>query len=295
MTNKFLTVTVGISNSGKTSWAEAIAESDKQVVNINRDDLRIKLFCEGEISKLSTYKMSKHKEQQVTKEVQALMEKAVQDDKHIIISDTNLNPLYRQRFKDFAKSNGYTYTEQVFDVPVHVCKARNLKREYTVPPSVIDRQYVAMRHYLGFKTYTGTPNKPKAVIFDVDGTLADMRGLRKPYEWNLVSLDRPRKNVMHLAEMLAAKGYSIVVLSGRDGCCYDDTYKWLQQHLSHFDVLHMRKPKDSRPDATIKEELFWKFVAPHYDVQYVVDDRNQMVSQWRSMGLECWQVQDGDF
>ena len=32
-----------------------------------------------------------------------------------------------------------------------------------------------------------------------------------------------------------------------------------------------------------------------YQVDYVLDDRNQVVEMWRSLGLTCLQVADGDF
>jgi hypothetical protein len=30
-------------------------------------------------------------------------------------------------------------------------------------------------------------------------------------------------------------------------------------------------------------------------VRLVLDDRNSVVKMWRSLGLECWQVAEGDF
>ena len=33
--------------------------------------------------------------------------------------------------------------------------------------------------------------KEKAIIVDVDGTLADMRGVRSPFEWDKVLQDKP--------------------------------------------------------------------------------------------------------
>jgi hypothetical protein len=38
--------------------------------------------------------------------------------------------------------------------------------------------------------------KEKAIIVDVDGTLADMRGVRSPFEWDKVLQDKPHLDVI---------------------------------------------------------------------------------------------------
>jgi hypothetical protein len=57
----------------------------------------------------------------------------------------------------------------------------------------------------------------------------------------------------------------------------------------------MRPENDMRKDSVVKSELFWEHVAPNYNVQFVLDDRDQVVDFWRSIGLVCWQVAPGDF
>ncbi|WP_446680100.1 phosphatase domain-containing protein [Cellulomonas biazotea] len=36
-------------------------------------------------------------------------------------------------------------------------------------------------------------------------------------------------------------------------------------------------------------------IEPHFDVIGVVDDRRSVVEMWRSRGLVCFQVAEGDF
>ena len=45
--------------------------------------------------------------------------------------------------------------------------------------------------------------KELAIIVDVDGTLADMRGVRGPFEWDKVQLDRPHQDVIELVQDFA--------------------------------------------------------------------------------------------
>lgn len=284
-------LTVGISNSGKTTWAEQQVWS----VDINRDKLRFVHYCQPEGKTLSQYKFSKAKENHITEVQFKIAERSLSQGNTVIISDTNLNPKTRERWFEFAKEHNVPIEIKEFDIEPHVAKARNIKREHSIPPHVIDLQYKQWRKYKNLPTYEASKELPNAVIFDVDGTLADMKNLRRPFEWDKVDLDKPRENVIHLSRLLHRAGYKIIVMSGRDGICYDDTLDWLKKYDIPFQVLFMRGKGDSRPDAVVKEEMFWKYVADYYNVHYVIDDRNQMVDRWRAMGLECWQVQEGAF
>lgn len=57
----------------------------------------------------------------------------------------------------------------------------------------------------------------------------------------------------------------------------------------------MRPEGDIRKDSIVKRELFEKYVRPYYNIEFVLDDRNQVVEMWRSLGLKCLQVAEGDF
>jgi hypothetical protein len=136
---------------------------------------------------------------------------------------------------------------------------------------------------------------PRAVIFDIDGTLA-LRGDRDPYAWERVGEDQPNPAVIELAHTIAAAGlHRIIVMSGRDEVCRMQTEMWLDAHGITFDELHMRARKDNRKDSIIKRELYEQHVVGRYDVAFTVDDRQIVVDTWREMGLTCMQVADGDF
>lgn len=48
-------------------------------------------------------------------------------------------------------------------------------------------------------------------------------------------------------------------------------------------------------DAIIKERLFRQHIEGKFCVEFVIDDRDQVVRMWRDLGLRCLQVADGDF
>ena len=59
--------------------------------------------------------------------------------------------------------------------------------------------------------------------------------------------------------------------------------------------LHMRKTGDSRKDCIVKKEIFDAEIKDKYYIEFILDDRDQVVKMWRSMGLTCLQVADGNF
>jgi hypothetical protein len=141
---------------------------------------------------------------------------------------------------------------------------------------------------------------PRAVLFDVDGTLA-LRDETDPNvrhfaDWHRVGEDLPNQAVIELARLVAESGrYKLIVMSGRDEVCRWQTEMWLTAQGVAFDELHMRPRKDNRPDTVVKKELFEAYVAGRYQVAFVVDDREGVVQQWRQMGLTCFQVAEGRF
>jgi hypothetical protein len=59
--------------------------------------------------------------------------------------------------------------------------------------------------------------------------------------------------------------------------------------------LYMRPEGDMRKDAIVKLEIFDNEIRDNYDVQFALDDRNQVVEAYRSIGLTVLQVADGEF
>lgn len=136
--------------------------------------------------------------------------------------------------------------------------------------------------------------KPPAVIFDIDGTLA-LRQERGPFDWSRVGEDLPNEPVVHLALSLGMM-YSIIFLSGRDEICRPQTEMWLFAQELSSGCLFMRPQGDFRKDSIVKKELYHKYIEPHWDIQWVVDDRDQVVKMWREeLGLTCLQVAEGNF
>lgn len=89
--------------------------------------------------------------------------------------------------------------------------------------------------------------------------------------------------------------WRIVYLSGRDAEFRGKTEEFLRKNHCPPGELFMRPAGDRRKDWIVKAELFDQNVRDRYHVRFVLDDRNQVVTMWRKLGLTCLQVADGDF
>ena len=147
------------------------------------------------------------------------------------------------------------------------------------------------------------------VIFDLDGTLADITARKelatKPngkLDWDVffdpsnIKLDVPNSPVVKLAQMLAEDGFTIIIFSGRSDKTKFTTRSWLSNNRIPFHKLVMRDSKINHytPDDILKKDMLDKYVDIN-DVFLVVDDRNKVVKMWRSLGLTVFQVADGNF
>jgi predicted kinase len=293
-----ITLTVGIPASGKTTWAEnQVVNGQGNIVNINRDDIREMLYgaCRQPL-----YTFSKGRET-VVREIQVkIANAAASSKKNIIISDTNLDPDRAELWGEWAKAHGYQLKFKSFiDVPLNILLERDALRKNGVGADVI-RMY--WNKYIKpnlpqeeRKTYTPNHSLPTAFIVDVDGTVANMNGKRSPYEWDKVDLDEPCLDVMSLVMTLFHAGHKIIFASGRDEVCREKTLSWLESYKLPVEELFMRPEGDQRKDSEVKEEIFWNDIAPKWKVVGVLDDRNQVVDMWRSLGLRCYAVAAGDF
>ena len=133
-------------------------------------------------------------------------------------------------------------------------------------------------------------NTQKAIICDLDGTLALLG--RDPYDATDAHLDTLNSPV---AKVLSLYNGKIVLVSGRESKYRPQTEKWLDTHGIRYDALFMRKTGDYRKDFVIKKEIYEQEIKGKYEIEFVLDDRDQVVKMWREIGLTCFQVAYGNF
>ena len=294
MLNKIgkLTITVGIPASGKSNWAKEQSKINGTVV-IERDTIRA--IHHSPNFDLNLYKITKAKERDVTSRQHQFVTEQLLGGNDVIVSDTNLRAGTRTQWEKTASILGAEFFVKVFPTPLATCIKRNLKRNHSVPESVLIRMETKMRRYLG-KYVQGDKDESdlqECVIFDIDGTLADMKGVRHPFEWEKVGLDNPITSVVNYYKMLASTTNTpIFIFSGRDGVCREQTLEWLyQQGINiHPDDVVLREAGDTRPDTVVKEEMFDMKIKNRYYVSHVVDDRKAVCQMYESMGIKVFNV-----
>jgi hypothetical protein len=138
--------------------------------------------------------------------------------------------------------------------------------------------------------------KGNAIIVDIDGTLAH-RCDRQWFDYSKVDQDELDVTVDGIVRAYAKMGYIILIVSGREATdeCYHRTNTWLKKHNIPFYDLMMRKEGDFRRDSIVKKEIYNNYIKDKFDVEFVLDDRQQVVDMWREMGLKCLQVAEGNF
>lgn len=274
---------VGLPGSGKTTVAKAIVSGNSRWARISRDDLRDMMF--------NGFKRKREKD--IVRSQMQLAEYFLGKGFSVIIDDTNLNPKVRNAWKEFCSAHDATYDEYHLDTPLRECIKNDNRRANGVGEDVIRRMW---SEYV-VSEYEHDSSLPRAVIADVDGTLALMNG-RSPYDWDKVDTDLPNEPVIWMLRSCLLSVYSnceLFILSGRDSVCREKTEAWLDKYLKLKYTLLMRPTKDTRDDAIVKSEMFDTQIDNKYDVQFVVDDRQKVVDMWRERGLTVFQVADGRF
>ena len=298
----------GIPASGKSTWALEFLKANKSYKRINRDLLR---------TMLHDYEFNKENERLVINIRNNLIYKLLLSNYNIIVDETNLNEKNYNDICNLAKEIGNVkVVEKYFPIDLKEAIERNKNRvgNDRVPKEAIarfdslikkeiQRYGKVLERTIEFpdNKITQDSNLPHAIICDIDGTLALNTSGRDIYNTNLVHLDsvnEPVKKIINLFNRAyhGIKGNNVILLSGRNESCYGQTEKWIKDNDICCDALIMRKKDDPyRKDSLVKRDLFEEKIKGKYFVEFVLDDRDQMIHLWRSMGIPCLQVNYGDF
>lgn len=302
-----LTAMRGYVASGKSSRARDIAEETGAVV-VNRDLLRLQL--------LGTYWTGDQDDEwRVTVAEEAQVLALMKADIPVIIDATHLRPTYLRKWARWATRYGWDFAVEDVETPMDVClerlRRRNLESDRFIEASVLFNQ--AKRYpidrwpVIEKREFNPTPVEhdnalPKAVIVDIDGTLAEKCD-RSPYDYTRVAEDRLHWDVARLVDLLAQDDYYVLIVSGRDDTCRIDTLNWLDNFGVPYDHLYMRDTESDidefggkLPDFETKYRIFDEYIRGRWCIHYVIDDRKQVVEDcWRRIGLRVLDVAGNDF
>lgn len=137
---------------------------------------------------------------------------------------------------------------------------------------------------------------PLAAIFDVDGTLCDVRSIRHFVEregagakdfnaFHAASIDCPvNGDVKALLLLSREAGFRTVVVTGRPARWSFLTSVWLQENGIPYDELVLRVERDTRSDREVKRDIALQLTA-RYTVRFAVDDRSDILDIWNDAGI----------
>jgi len=105
-----------------------------------------------------------------------------------------------------------------------------------------------------------------------------------------VLTDTPRLDIIAMLKAwMKQDNIQPIFMSGRPESCRWDTYTWLQKYFPQEEYgylyLYMRTTGDFRSDRIIKQELFWEYLAPNWNIVASVDDRPKIIRLQKDLGI----------
>lgn len=297
-----LTIFRGLPGSGKSTEAQRLVQTLLSVgvttINIDRDMFRI--AAGFGVAPAGRY------EEVISNTQRAVIENGLLHNWNVIESSTNLNARFLKELVKIGANCGAEVEIRDVDTPLEVCIERDENRRLAgghflgeqvlrdfakrVMPKGKFPPKPKLPSLVSGTLYFPPLDKPRAIIVDIDGTVAEVDG-RSPYDYTLVSTDKPKQWVIDLVEGAAKNGETVIFMSGRDSMCRQDTLNWIRKHTNVTDFkLYMRAEGDERMDAIVKLELFNMHIRENYNVLYCVDDRAQVIKMYRSIGLNVLDV-----
>lgn len=134
--------------------------------------------------------------------------------------------------------------------------------------------------------------KPRAVIFDMDGTLASMTHREKfvqqsPKNWSMfhggMVLDRAIRETALEARKARARGDKVIIVTLRPDRFASHTKRWLKDNDIPFDEAYFRPEGNYERGDVVKRDIYEQHIADRFDVVMSYDDNPTMVEMWTEL------------
>ena len=139
-------------------------------------------------------------------------------------------------------------------------------------------------------------NRPKTIVFDMDGTLVDVSSIRhhvmRPKNRNFDAFHResvncpPIKWVKNMAWDYHLQGYTVIQVTARSEKYRPHTSWWIADNNVPSDALYMRPDGDYRPDYDVKKDMLDRLLLK-YDIISAYDDNPSIVALWSEYDIPC--------
>lgn len=145
------------------------------------------------------------------------------------------------------------------------------------------------------KTVTLTPrprgiSMSEAVIYDLQGTLIDVRSIRHLVERDKPDFDAfhsatvncpPHQDVVDASRRDHVAGKTVLCMTGMNEKFRGSMVTWLRRHDVPFSLLMMRGNRDFRKDFIVKREMLLEARLRGFSVTHATDDNPQVIDLWK--------------
>lgn len=144
----------------------------------------------------------------------------------------------------------------------------------------------------------------KAIIFDVDGTLANVDpyihyirnihnspNFKKDFDkFHSESINaEPNEEVVEMLNKAFFDQHHVLVVTSRNESWRGVTSYWLAKNDIGHHALYMRKDNDFRPDYEVKKDILLN-IKKHWNVIHAVDDNPSVLRLWHEYGIETTKI-----
>lgn len=309
MKERVIILTRGIQASGKSTFADKwVKEKPTERIRINWDSLR-NMFGEYWVE-------SREKLGVIRDMTDAFFKAPMEKGWDIIMDNMNLNPKGWKEMQNRIDKYNSTHTEyhyslkfeDFFDVSVEECIRRDSLRPHPIGESVIKRTYRQYRNFIATELNKRQYNsfipyddkKEDCILVDMDATLCfNLQG--RPFYGegaaDTMAADVPCEQMCKLVnKYIADDKVEVFILTGREDTpeIRKATETWLKNNLiGNVDAVFMRPMKDYSKGPDCKYNIYKTFIAPKYNVLFVLEDSSKVVKMWRNNGIMCLQPNDG--
>lgn len=285
-----IVMTRGLPASFKSSWAKDRAEK-LGWIRVSLDDLRESVYGGWH----------PRREKYILNLRDAMVRSGIEQGKTVVVDATNLHPKHERRLRALAEELGVPFEiEDSFlqRTPMECIEADLHRGKNAVGSKVIWEMYYRWIAPNPVAKLQKEFDKPRAVICDIDGSLAMNASGGGYYGISKTEQDSINPFIGCVIDALSEYGRevnyekypSVLLLTDRPEEAREATEEWLDRNCLRYDKLIMREHGDERPEEVVKAELYQRQIAPHYAVLGVIDDRPKVCRMWRGLGLMTLQA-----
>lgn len=312
-------ILVGITGSGKTHYAQQKIAIMPKTVRVSREDLRLQVT--GEDPKTSGYyerdnaKLEKH----IAGIQMDQIRYWIQQGYDVILDGPHLHAKY---IYNIINHFGHMadIIVKVFDENPAICANRLLHRDTRLTQDqwmslqrMLEHINVPLNERIRKNTKISAKVKhlitnstnPECIIVNIDGCLADYRGMRDYHQDELCALDRVvepmRKLILSVTVAYTVNNVyafksspRVVYITRRSKEHHRATDQWLEDNGFPSGKLIMRSINDERLDYLVKTDMVFNDILPHYKPIMVIEDKvNTCHNVWYKLGIYCLSTNPG--